>query len=154
MMLSVLQAIWQADASFPSGSFGFMASAYQMDSGGENGLALVGIMNFDGAGNVSGPAIGKHRSTNPGEPAVPTSFTGTYKSNPDGTGSITAGTGAGSALAKQGTVPPAEPAWGPVSVSRSCRRLPKIVCRARATLTAVSNTVESICLWWAVSFSL
>lgn len=83
---SRLRAVAAQNAS-PSGSFGFVANAYQMDSGGQNGLALVGIMNFDGAGNVSGPVIAKPRSTF--GTTVPASFTGTYTSSPDGASSVT-----------------------------------------------------------------
>jgi hypothetical protein len=75
--------------SGPSGSFGFVANAYQMDSAGKNGGALVGIMNFDGAGNVSGNAILKSRSPNGGDGPIPSTFTGTYTNNPDGTTSTT-----------------------------------------------------------------
>src|SRR5579862_6770844 len=73
----------------PTGSFGFVANAFQMDSAGQNGGALVGIMNFDGAGNVSGNAIVKSRSPNGGNGAIPTAFSGTYTNNPDGTTSAT-----------------------------------------------------------------
>src|ERR1022692_1241083 len=78
-----------AAQSGPSGSFGFVANANQGDSAGQNGGALVGIMNFDGAGNVSGNAIVKSRSPNGGDGPVPTTFTGTYTNNPDGTISTT-----------------------------------------------------------------
>lgn len=78
-----------AAQSGPNGSFGFVANAYQMDSAGQNGGALVGIMNFDGAGNVSGNAVVKTRSANVNGATVPSAFTGTYTTNPDGTTTAT-----------------------------------------------------------------
>jgi hypothetical protein len=49
-----------AQSTAPSGSYGFVVNAFQIDSNGANGGALVGIINFDGAGNVTGY---RHRQT-------------------------------------------------------------------------------------------
>ena len=74
----------------PSGSYGFLVNASQIDSNGSNGGAILGVMNFDGAGNVSGSGTFKPRSTNGQDAqAIPTSFNGTYSGNPDGTGTAT-----------------------------------------------------------------
>jgi hypothetical protein len=79
-----------AQSTSPSGSFGFVGGVSQIDSNGSNGGALLGVMNFDGAGNVTGTGTLKPRDTNnQNAQAVPTTFTGTYSSNPDGTGSLT-----------------------------------------------------------------
>src|SRR2546430_1506452 len=68
-------------------TYGFVANAYQTDSSGQNGGALVGLMNFDGAGNVSGTFTIKPRNPNRNNTFAirSDSFTGTYSSNPDGT---------------------------------------------------------------------
>jgi hypothetical protein len=79
-----------AQSTSPSGSFGLVAGVSQIDSNGANGGALLGILNFDGAGNVTGTATIKPRSTNnQNAQAIPSAFTGTYSSNSDGTGSLT-----------------------------------------------------------------
>jgi hypothetical protein len=72
-----------AQSTSPSGSYGFVINAFQIDSNGANGGALVGVMNFDGAGNVTGTATLRPRDTNAqNAQAAPTTFTGTYSSNP------------------------------------------------------------------------
>src|SRR2546430_5975901 len=78
-------AIGQSTA--PSGTYGFVANAYQIDSSGQNAGALMGLMNFDGAGNVSGTFTIKPRNPNRNNTFAirSDSFTGTYSSNPDGT---------------------------------------------------------------------
>ena len=78
-----------AQSPSPSGTFGFVVGVSQIDSNGDNGGALVGLITFDGAGNVTGNAIIKPRSTNAKDAqAVPSPFNGTYSSNSDGTGSV------------------------------------------------------------------
>jgi hypothetical protein len=74
----------------PSGSFGFLINASYSDPSNENGLAILGVMNFDGAGNVTGSytfEVGSS-ATQTSQPITGT-LTGTYSSNPDGTGSVT-----------------------------------------------------------------
>jgi len=44
------------------GSFGFVAGLEQLDSNGSHGVAVLGLINFDGAGNVSGTATIKPRN--------------------------------------------------------------------------------------------
>lgn len=73
-----------------SGSYGFVAGVAQIDSAGANGGAVVGLANFDGAGNVTGNAIVQPRSLNPDNvKSLPTTFRGPYSLNPDGTGTMT-----------------------------------------------------------------
>jgi hypothetical protein len=71
----------------PSGSFGFLINASYGDPSKTNGSAILGVMNFDGAGNVTGSYTSEPDTqadqTNAG------ALTGTYSSSPDGTGSVT-----------------------------------------------------------------
>lgn len=84
-----LTCVVAAQTTSPSGPYGFVVNAFQIDSNGSNGGAVLGVMNFDGAGNATGTATVKPRDTNPqNAQPVPTTFTGTYSSNPDGTGSV------------------------------------------------------------------
>ena len=75
-----------AQSTAPSGSFGFLFTDFFVDSGDNNGAALLGLMNFDGAGNVSGTYTLQGRG--PNDQGTGT-FSGTYSSNPDGTGITT-----------------------------------------------------------------
>jgi len=43
-----------AQSTSPSGSFGFLINASYSDPYQTNGSAFLGLMNFDGAGNVTG----------------------------------------------------------------------------------------------------
>jgi hypothetical protein len=70
-----------------TGTYAVLASAKQYDSFGETGGAILSVLNFDGAGNVSGTAVvkgrtGDNREGDTGSSAVQ----GTYTTNPDGTG--------------------------------------------------------------------
>jgi hypothetical protein len=81
-----------AQITSPNGAFGFMVhsefSGFQA-SGNATGIVFLGVMNFDGAGNVTGPYTYEVDSNNPKVPkTTPGAFTGTYTINPDGTGSI------------------------------------------------------------------
>ena len=73
-----------------NGTYAFLGSAKQYDSFGETGGAILSVLNFDGAGNVSGTAVfkgrtGELRDGDTGSGAVQ----GTYTTNPDGTGAAT-----------------------------------------------------------------
>lgn len=69
-----------------NGSYAFLANVKEYDSFGDTGGAVVGILNFDGAGNVSGTAALKARTGEPLESNTASSpVRGTYTMNPDGT---------------------------------------------------------------------
>jgi hypothetical protein len=73
-----------------NGSYAFLASAKQYDSFGETGGAVLSVLNFDGAGNVSGTAVLKARTGEFQDGDTGTGVVrGTYTTNPDGTGSVT-----------------------------------------------------------------
>ena len=59
---------------------------------------MLGVMNFDGAGNVSGPYSVEFAGGPPLVRSATGTFTGTYSSNPDGTGSVTTNLDAGITL--------------------------------------------------------
>jgi hypothetical protein len=48
-----------------NGTYAVLASAKQYDSFGETGGAILSVLNFDGAGNVSGTAVLKGRTGEP-----------------------------------------------------------------------------------------
>ena len=43
-----------AQSTPPSGSFGFLITDFVIDTGDNNGGAVLGLLNFDGSGTVSG----------------------------------------------------------------------------------------------------
>lgn len=74
-----------------NGSLGFLINASYFMRPNDNGQGILGVMNFDGAGNVTGPytfQIGALRGRSAAQTIAGT-FTGTYSSKPDGTGSVT-----------------------------------------------------------------
>src|ERR1700719_1223523 len=79
-----------AQSTPPSGSFGFLLNTWNAPQTNDSGTGVLGVMNFDGAGNVTGPLIFERggTSTKAGG-SVAATLTGTYSSNPDGTGSVT-----------------------------------------------------------------
>ena len=78
------------DLSSLNGAYGFEIVANQLDSIGSNGGAIVGVLNFDGAGNISGTAIDKERTGQiPDGHTGQGSLSGTYTVNPDNTGIMT-----------------------------------------------------------------
>jgi hypothetical protein len=74
----------------PVGPYGFVLNATFSNPSANGGAAILGLMNFDGAGNVSGP-YNLELGSGGGNPqhSIAGSFTGTYSSNPDGTGTVT-----------------------------------------------------------------
>jgi len=75
--------------TLPSGPFGFVVNSVFNDSSTQGGAAILGLMNFDGNGNVSGPYTLELGSLDGvGEETITGNFTGTYSSKPDGTGTI------------------------------------------------------------------
>jgi hypothetical protein len=81
LTLTLLCSFAHAQSTPPSGSFGFLLNAYSADASG--GFALLGVMNFDGAGNVTGSYTGR---SNGGHPQATGTFTGTYSTAPNGVG--------------------------------------------------------------------
>jgi hypothetical protein len=82
LTLTLLCSFAAAQSNSLSGSFGFLLSSYPVDPSG-GGLALLGLMNFDGAGNVTGSYTAR---SNGGHPQSTGTFTGTYSSMPNGVG--------------------------------------------------------------------
>src|SRR5579864_197687 len=78
------------DLSSLKGAYGFQIVANQLDSMGSNGGAIIGVLNFDGTGNVSGTGILKARTgqIQDGQTGQG-SLSGTYTVNPDSTGIMT-----------------------------------------------------------------
>jgi hypothetical protein len=88
-----------AQSMAPSGSFGFLLNYSFIPQFANMGLAVLGMMNFDGAGNMTGTytvVVGASGS----QPAqtITGTFTGTYSVNPDGTSSASITTDLGVTL--------------------------------------------------------
>jgi len=82
-------SIVAAQGTVPSGSFGFVLNATFSNPSTQGGAAILGLMNFDGAGNATGPYTLELGSVGDGQPRTITgNFTGTYSSNSDGTGTV------------------------------------------------------------------
>jgi hypothetical protein len=78
-----------AQVAPPVGPYGFVLNATFSDPSTHGGGAILGLMNFDGAGIVSGPYTLELGSGGPNPPAEVTgTLNGTYSSNPDGTGTM------------------------------------------------------------------
>ena len=73
-----------AQVAPPVGPYGFVLNATFIDPSSHPGGAILGLMNFDGAGNASGT----YDLEQGGVASVTGSFTGTYSSNPDGSGTV------------------------------------------------------------------
>jgi hypothetical protein len=77
----------------PHGSYGFLINGHQTDSSPAetSGQAILGMMNFDGIGGVTGNYTfvqgASHTAGTPSQ-ASSVTFKGTYSTNPDGTGSL------------------------------------------------------------------
>lgn len=76
--------------SAPSGSFGFLLNATFSEPANNSGFGFIGVMTFDGAGNVSGPLTAEFGADG-SKPArtLTGTFTGNYFSYPNGTGGVT-----------------------------------------------------------------
>src|SRR5579859_5987413 len=77
LTLTLFCSLADAQSNSLSGSFGFLLNH-------TGGLAVLGVMNFDGAGNVTGSYTGRSNGGHPQSP--PGTFTGTYSSMPNGVG--------------------------------------------------------------------
>lgn len=92
ILSALLLTISAASAQTASlrGPFGFLLNVLFDDPSNANGTAVLGVMNLDGAGNVTGSAVIKNGATNSQAAQTLTgTLTGTYSINPDGTGNIT-----------------------------------------------------------------
>lgn len=69
----------------PTGSFGFLLNEWAVPP--QTQTAILGVMNLDGTGGVTG--VFKVYKPGATPPLQSGSFTGTYSTNPDGTGSVT-----------------------------------------------------------------
>jgi len=78
-----------AQGTSPSGAYGFQASLWS-NNADNNGAALLGVINFDGAGNAAGKFTLQNGANSSRVQSTATgSFTGTYSGSPDGTGTLT-----------------------------------------------------------------
>src|SRR5438046_481628 len=88
--LALLPPAASAQGIRPSGSFGFQLNAW-VGPDDPNPQAVIGVLNFDGAGKVTGSFTIAFTRENPrpNDPpsglGIPGTVTGTYSSNPDGT---------------------------------------------------------------------
>lgn len=84
-----------AQSVAPSGSYGFLLNATAITPVGQGATAILGVMDFDGVGNASGSFTQELWGTAQPMQSITGTLSGTYSSNPDGTGSIsvTADTG-------------------------------------------------------------
>jgi hypothetical protein len=90
LALTLICSFAHAQGLSPSGSYGFLINVSLDPMTNDSGTAILGLMNFDSAGNVTGTlnfARGAHKGRAP-ETTIAT-LTGTYSGNPDGTGSLT-----------------------------------------------------------------
>ena len=78
-----------AAQTLPKGPFGFVINSTFSDPATQGGSAILGLMNFDGSGKVSGSYTFELGAGGSGEEqTIIGSITGTYSSNPNGTGTI------------------------------------------------------------------
>jgi len=101
LLLTMFSGAAFAQSASPSGSFGFLINASISNSSPDStGLAILGVMNFDGAGNVAGTYLYEVDANSPTAPKTTRgSLAGTYSGNADGTGSMTIALDAGINLA-------------------------------------------------------
>jgi hypothetical protein len=91
LLLTMFYGAASAQSTAPSGSFGFLINAAVSNSSpNATGLAILGVMTFDGAGNVAGTYLYEVDANSPTAPKTTRgNFTGNYSVNADGTGSMT-----------------------------------------------------------------
>src|SRR5260370_95080 len=77
-----------AQGTSPSGAYGFQATLWA-NNADNNGAALVGVINFDPAGNAGGTyTLQNGANSNRSQSTVTGNFTGTYSGGADGTGTL------------------------------------------------------------------
>ena len=90
VLILTFTAICNAQSTSLSGPFGFLVSASTNDPADGSGTALLGVMKFDGAGNVTGTYTLQNGAS--GGQAAQTGagkFSGTYTTTAGGPGSVT-----------------------------------------------------------------
>jgi hypothetical protein len=89
LLLTLAMAGTVTSQTLPSGPFGFVMNSTFSDPATQGGAAMLGLMNFNGSGQVNGSYTFEEGSVGNGSPATfPGTFTGTYSSSPDGTGTV------------------------------------------------------------------
>ena len=79
-----------AQSNPPAGTYGFLVySSFSNQAVNSTGVAILGVMNFDGSGNLTGTYTYEVDANRP-QAAKTTNgnFTGSYSANADGTGSL------------------------------------------------------------------
>lgn len=89
-----------AQVTSPAGSYGILVNQWR-DANSNNVSALLGVLNFDGAGNITGTYT--FLSSKANTPANGT-WTGTYSGNPDGSNTVNLTADAGATLTVEVTV--------------------------------------------------
>jgi hypothetical protein len=91
LLLTTFSGVSAAQSTPPSGPFGFMINAAISNlSTNSTGLAILGVMNFDGSGKVAGTYLYEVDANTLTAPKTTRgSLSGTYSNNGDGTGNIT-----------------------------------------------------------------
>lgn len=90
LLLLALMSPLAAQSVLPQGTFGFLLNTSFSNPDNQGGAAILGKMNFDGAGKVNGPYTLEFGSGGPSPvQTISGKSSGTYSSNADGTGSIT-----------------------------------------------------------------
>jgi hypothetical protein len=90
LILTLLSRTAAAQGTPLSGSFGFLINAIVNQGSMDGGSAVLGLMNFDGTGNLSGAytfEVGDSAQT-PGGLNLTGALTGTYTTNADRTGTL------------------------------------------------------------------
>ncbi len=78
-----------AAQTLPAGPYGFVINSTYSDPATQGGTAILGLMDFNGDGKVSGPYTLEMGSGGSGpQENISGTFTGTYSSNPEGSGTI------------------------------------------------------------------
>jgi hypothetical protein len=96
LTLTLLCSFASAQNTPLNGSFGFLINVSLAPQTVDSGTAILGVISFDGAGNVTGSYTFQRGSTSTKAAQTFTgTFTGTYSSNPNGTGSVTLALDAG-----------------------------------------------------------
>ena len=90
LLLLIPVDVFAQSGTILTGSYAFLGSAKQSDSFGDTGGAVLGVLNFDGAGNVAGAAVIKARTGGPQDGDTGTgAISGSYTTNSDGTANVT-----------------------------------------------------------------